>query len=598
MDKKVLEFRKGTVIGDWKVNALLGRGGQGSVWSAKPVRTKHTPQRALKVCFALDNQARARFVREVQILRSCDSPHILKVYDDDLDWREHVPDMPSFAYYVSEKCQGSLEQRQHDLGDFRRRLALFRQACAAVTHLHTMSEPIIHRDIKPANFLIAQELNNIVLADFGIARPLSSSTLTEAFEVVGTPYYRAPEVLHGDRGTILSDVYCMGRLLEWLLTDDVSRDMATRPVPRGRDLDDDACDILDRIIVKATQVAPGNRFGSVQEIADQLPELWLSVRPRPKASLTVASTDPATVLPVALELARKNDQLGWRQLEDHLRRGLMDGLVKWRADNENEWRDRNKEIAFSVTDKIFDAACGRLIFALVGVYSNNPALADQRHVVDDFLTIPSWDLGGRTAIVEGPRALLYMLHYLHGALCLRYGQLDLAIQLAAVPVPYERGDGASPLWQHLDITWPKLLGENCLWAWEYLCGLREQRMVLQELFALQTDFDVGLASYSMVLSLLEFAADAASASPRDLTQEKVFLDVPPLFLGMERNTIVAAARRTVWNRAVVERIADRTGSSLSTMRQRWPDWKKHLLKFHRAAFHAWGYRDEFLGDLA
>jgi hypothetical protein len=601
MEKKAPEFPVGTEIGRWRVNGLLGRGGQGSVWAAKPVKTKHTPQRALKVCFASDEQARARFEREVEILKRCDSPHILKVYDDDLDWKVHVPDMPPFAYYVSEKCQGSLEQRPQDLRDFRRCIDLFRQACAAVTHLHTMPDPVIHRDIKPANFLITKELSNIVLADFGIVRSLASSVLTEAFEVVGTPYYRAPEVLHGGRGTILSDVYCMGRFLEWLLTQDVSQDMGTRPVPRGRDLDDEACDILDRIITKATLVIPENRFTSVQEMADQLPELWYSVRPRPKTSLAVASTDPATVLTVALELARKNDQLGWRQQEAYLRRGLMDGLVKWRADNEREWRDGHKEIAFLVTDKIFDVACGRLIFALAGVYSNNPVLADQRRVVDDFLTIPSWNPGGTTAIVEGPRALLYLFHYLHGALCLSYGQIDLAIQLAAVPVPSERGDDTSPLWRHTDLTgWPKLLGGDYdyVWAWEYLCGLRERRTVLQQLFALQTDFDVGLASYAMVLSLLEFAADAARASPLDLTQEHIFLDVPPLFLGMASNTIVTAARCTVGNRALVERIVDLTGSSHSTMKQRWPDWKKCLLKFHRAAFKSWRYRDEHLGDLA
>jgi hypothetical protein len=601
MEKKAPEFPAGTVIGAWKINTLLGRGGQGSVWSARPVKTKHTPQRALKACFALDDQARARFVREVETLRRCDSPHILKVYDHDLDWTVHVPDMPPFAYYLSEKCQGSLEQRRQDLGDFRRRIDLFRQACAAVTHLHTMPEPVIHRDIKPANFLIAQELNNIVLADFGIARPLASSFLTEAFEVVGTPYYRAPEVMHGGGGSILSDVYCMGRLLEWLLTGDVSQDMATRPVQRGGELDDDACDILDRIIVKATQIRAENRFASVKEIADQLPEVWYSVRPQPKTSLAVASTDPATVLPVAFELARKNDLLGWRQQEAHLRRGLMDGLVKWRADNEREWRDGHKEIAFSVTDKIFDVACGRLIFALAGVYSNIPVLADQRRVVDDFLTIPNWNLGGTTAIVEGPRALLYLLHYLHGALCLSYGQLDLAIQLAAAPVPSERGDDTAPLWRHSDIAgWPQLLGgdHNCAWAWEYLSGLRERRTVLQQLFALQTDFDVGLASYAMVLSLLEFAEDATRASPLDPKQEYIFLAIPPLFLGMASNTIATAARRTVGNRALVEKIVDLTGSSHATMTQRWPDWKKCLLKFHHTEFRSRRYRDDHLGDLA
>lgn len=180
--------------------------------------------------------------------------------------------------------RGSLEERQRDLGEARARLNIFRQACDAVMHLHGLPAPVLHRDIKPANFLIAQELSNVVLADFGIARPLSAPPLTEAFEVVGTPFYRAPEVTNGERGTIESDVYCMGRLLEWLLTGDVARNMATRPVPRGPDLDDEACSLLDRVVAKATQAVPANRFASIKEMADQLPELWLSARPRPLAA--------------------------------------------------------------------------------------------------------------------------------------------------------------------------------------------------------------------------------------------------------------------------------------------------------------------------
>lgn len=161
--------------GDRRVEAddVPGARRQGAVWAAKPVKVKHTPQRALKICFATDEQGRARFVREVETLRRCDSPGILKVYDQDLEWKEHIAGVPAFAYYVSEKCQGSMEQRRAHLGDARRKLELFRQACAAVAYLHSLADPVIHRDIKPANFLIAQELSNVVLADFGIARALS-----------------------------------------------------------------------------------------------------------------------------------------------------------------------------------------------------------------------------------------------------------------------------------------------------------------------------------------------------------------------------------------------------------------------------------------
>jgi hypothetical protein len=61
---------------------------------------------------------------------------------------------------------------------------------------------------------------------------------------------------------------------------------------------------------------------------------------------------------------------------------------------------------------------------------------------------------------------------------------------------------------------------------------------------MQKDFDLGLASYSMLLSLLELATDAAKAASADLPkQESIRLDVPPLCVGMDVDTIATAARR-------------------------------------------------------
>ncbi len=601
MDKKPIELPPNTVIGVWKPSNLLGEGGQGAVWAAKPVKVKHTPQRALKACFASTDQGRARFVREVETLRRCDSPHVLKVYDQDLEWKEHVPGLAPFAYYVSEKCQGSMEQRQPHLGDTRRRLALFRQACTAVAYLHTMIDPVIHRDIKPANFLIAHELQNVVLADFGIARALADPSLTEMFEIVGTPFYRAPEVLHGSRGTVESDVYGLGRLLEWLLTNDVSKDMGTRPVPRGLELDDDACNALDGIIAKATQVTPTHRYRSVQALADQLPDLWISMRPRAKPGPVLPDTTAATVFPAALELARANDQLGWRQLENQLRRDFVNRIAPWRKEFEPKWRvDKDKDAGSATTDTLLDVAMGRIVFALGGVFSSNPSFADQRRLIDDLLSIPDWSLGGTTAIAHAPRALVYVVHYLHGALCMTYGQAELALQLAQHLVADTQRAETRPLWMEHEFNgWPKLLGGTCTWAWEYMCSMRQRQPILQQLFALQSDFNVGLAAYSMLLSLHELAVDAAVATPEQLADPKYVIDFPALFIGMPRETITVASRQTFGNRPLVARVAERAGAKVEVMRKLWPNRKQLFLKFYSDVFDRWGYRDNIpIGELA
>ncbi len=317
------ELPEGAVVGKWRVLKLLGRGGQGVVWGARATDTKRGPERALKACFSTDPKDRARFEREIHLLKQCASPYVLAILDAGSNWASHVEGQPPFAYYVAEKCAGSLKDLQATLGDVRERIRLAVHACRCVSHLHGLAEPVIHRDIKPANFLIALEPRRLVLADFGIAREaVSESALTATQEVVGSRFFRAPEILSGSPGNALSDVYSLGRLLEWLLTGDVSGDLGTRPVPRGLDLADDACDALDRIIAKATQAIPGYRFASVDELANAIPEFWWSIRPRPVPSEATIAVGPNEVVSTALELARTENWIGWRQLEQRLRRDL------------------------------------------------------------------------------------------------------------------------------------------------------------------------------------------------------------------------------------------------------------------------------------
>ena len=199
------ELKANTEVDEWRIGKLLGRGGQGPVWEVRSTKTQNMPPRALKACFAYDERARARFVREIELLEKCASPYVVVKLAAEPAWIERVPNVAPFAYYVMEKCTASLEALQHDL-DIGRRLALFRDACRSVIHLHTQPEPVIHRDIKPANFLLAEEPRRLVLTDFGIAREVLESTLSATQELVGTKYYRAPEILQGDSGSVQSDV--------------------------------------------------------------------------------------------------------------------------------------------------------------------------------------------------------------------------------------------------------------------------------------------------------------------------------------------------------------------------------------------------------
>ena len=72
------------------------------------------------------------------------------------------------------------------------------------------------------------------------------------------------------REAVLAACPGLGRLLEWLLTNEVSNDMGTRPVPRGLELDDAACNALDAVVAKATQVSVAHRYDTVRALVSRV----------------------------------------------------------------------------------------------------------------------------------------------------------------------------------------------------------------------------------------------------------------------------------------------------------------------------------------
>ena len=600
MAKNKIEIRKGTIIGEWKIAKPLGSGGQGFVWEIRRVRRK-SPPRALKACFLDDEKGRARFLREIQLLRECESPHVLTLIEAFESWDCRIDGLPDFAYYIAERCTGTLEDAVRETDNIVDHIDLFKQACDAVGVLHGRENPVLHRDIKPSNFFVAEEPRRLVIADFGIAREEEQDTqLTETHEVVGSPFFRAPEVLNGGTGTVRSDVYSMGRVLEWLLTHKLPQNMVPASVPRGVYLADDTCDLLDRVIAGATAIEPNQRYGSVVELRKAVPSLWLSVKPRVSiASAFDPSMSSTDVYKSGLALVRNNDKIGWRELENSLRKGYPDQITEWRLTYEKQPNPEPDNPSFFLDDLV-NKVMPRLTLSLVGATTGDPALTDQRHVVEDLINIEGWRPDGVTTFVGAPWSLLFVYHFLHGACCLHLRLIDTALTMAQTLIPgSNRSEATLPLWRRFDISnGPDLFGGRCSPAWEYLLALPSKQPVLNKLFALSTDFKVGLASYSMLLSLLELASDAEKLAQQD-DLSRLRLDIPPMFGFMDRQVRQSAASRVFWNRSVVEQVVLRTCAKLEDMRKVWPIWKTYIERFvEKVSHHEISAREVDLGDLA
>ena len=208
----------GRVIGSYRLAAILGQGGTGTVYLGERADRQYSGQVAIKIVdsSALQGGLDARFRAERQILANLNHPNIARL----LDAGETEDGQP---YLVMEYVQGEPVDSYCDSRnlDLRERLQLFSQICAAVQYAH--QNLIVHRDLKPANILVTPD-GVPKLLDFGIAKLLEGSdngspgpALTRINDRLLTPEYASPEQILGDTVTTASDVYSLGVILYELM---------------------------------------------------------------------------------------------------------------------------------------------------------------------------------------------------------------------------------------------------------------------------------------------------------------------------------------------------------------------------------------------
>ena len=234
----------GQRFGPYRVLALLGHGGMGSVWLAERADGLFTRQVALKLIHpALKSRVMSeRFAREREILASLNHPNIARLLD--AGFAEDGQSYLALDYVAGTPLTTYCDERRLSV---RERLELFRQVLSAVQYAH--AHLVIHRDLKPANILVTAE-GQVQLLDFGIAKLLSEGEAkeTELTQLGGralTPDYAAPEQIAGAPITTAADVYALGVMLYELLTGE-------RPYKLKRD----SRGALEEAILEADPVAP------------------------------------------------------------------------------------------------------------------------------------------------------------------------------------------------------------------------------------------------------------------------------------------------------------------------------------------------------
>ncbi len=196
----------------------LGRGGMGIVYLAfRPAAGIPVALKVITPAAAGSAKQIQRFLREADILRQLDHPHIVRFLDlGEVDGRLYF-----VMEYVPGTDAGKLVQSQGPL-PVGRAVGLIGQLLEALEYAHARG--FVHRDIKPANLLVerAGRREIVLLADFGLARVYQGSALsglTMTGDVGGTAAFMAPEQLSNFReASPAADQYAAGATLYWLLT--------------------------------------------------------------------------------------------------------------------------------------------------------------------------------------------------------------------------------------------------------------------------------------------------------------------------------------------------------------------------------------------
>jgi len=195
----------------YAVEKRLGQGGMATVDLAEDTELgRRVAVKRLFASLAGDYVFQQRFFREAKLAASLSHPNLVTVYD--------VGEEDGLPYIVMEYVDGEtlaeLMQREGPLPPDRA-VDLLLQVCAGLQHAHAAG--LVHRDIKPQNLLVRRD-GVAKIADFGIARTIQSTQLTQVGTVLGTASYLAPEQAMGEHVTAAADIYSVAVVGYELLT--------------------------------------------------------------------------------------------------------------------------------------------------------------------------------------------------------------------------------------------------------------------------------------------------------------------------------------------------------------------------------------------
>ena len=257
----------------YRVVKLLGRGGMGAVYRVRDLELERDV--ALKLIrpeIAEDQATLDRFKREIQLSSRITHRNVLRVYDlGEVDGIKFL----TMQYVVGDDL-ASLIKREGRL-PVSRILTIFGEICKGLAAAH--EQGVVHRDLKPQNIML-DEAGTAYVTDFGLAKSLAGTGMTEIGAILGTPFYMSPEQVKGQPAGPPSDIYSLGVILYEMVTgvvpftgDSAYAVMMQRLSQKPRaaaELNPEVPAFLQKIMERCMATDPAARYPSVDAIIADL----------------------------------------------------------------------------------------------------------------------------------------------------------------------------------------------------------------------------------------------------------------------------------------------------------------------------------------
>jgi serine/threonine-protein kinase len=270
-----------TIAGKYLILEELGRGGMGVVYKAEDTKLKRTV--ALKFLppeLTHIPEIKERFMREAQAAAALDHPNICTVYEfDEAEEKTFI----SMAYVEGQSLRKKLESGPLELDEA---LRIATQVAEGLQIAH--KKGIVHRDIKSANIMV-DDRNQAKIMDFGLARMMGTTLLTQEGAAMGTIAYMSPEQARGKEVDHRTDIWSLGVVLYEILTGELPfkgeheqavvysiRKDKPRPIT---EVNAEIPPSIEQVVDKALEKDADKRYQQVDELLDDLKSISAGIVP-------------------------------------------------------------------------------------------------------------------------------------------------------------------------------------------------------------------------------------------------------------------------------------------------------------------------------